>query len=369
MYSDKARSFNQWQRALDPNFVIIDHSSRQQIGHLPRPKFIPHNLGRFLLFCYRSPKNRLNYRHRLNFSLYSSFLVLHSHSPINCSLSPFLCSLFSVLYSLLSFSFSLFLFPFPVSRSPFPVSRSSFPVFCSLYSALCSLFPFPYPLLPVPFSSFSNSPPCSLFPVPRSLFSVFCSLFPVPCSLFPILCSLFLVPCFLLPFPCSSFSNSLPRSLFSVPPSRSTFSVLYSSFSFPCSPLPIPCSLFPVPCSQFLVSRSLLLFPVQYFLFPVHQSLFPNFLFLKFGVNEAIQTDRQTTPSSLGRRTSLLDSCCFIQLPRSTFASLHARKWSLFHIYSSTLFMNFYLWQFISNTNLPISYYFKFHTCISVNYL
>ena len=61
LYSDKARSFNQWQRALDPNFVIFDHSFRQQIGRLPRPKFIPHNLSWFLLFCYRSPKNGLNY--------------------------------------------------------------------------------------------------------------------------------------------------------------------------------------------------------------------------------------------------------------------------------------------------------------------
>ena len=221
LYSDEARSLNQWQRALDPNFVIIDHSSRQQIGHLPRPKFIPHNLGRFLLFCYRSPKNLLNYRHRLNFSLYSSFFVLHSHSSINCSLSPFLCSLFSVLYSLLPFSFSLFPFPFslfpfpfpfslfpfsfflfPFSRSPFPVPRSPFPIFCSLYSALCSLFPVPYPLLPVLFFPFSTSPPCSLFPVPLSLFSVLCSLFPVLHSLFP-------VPCFLLHFPCSPFSNNV----------------------------------------------------------------------------------------------------------------------------------------------------------------
>ena len=184
LYSDEARSFNQWQRALDPNFVIIDHSSRQEIGHLPRPKFIPHNLGRFLLFCYRSPKNRLDYRYRLNFSFYSSFLVVHSHSPVNCSLSPFFCSLFSVLYSLLPFPFSLFpfpfsLFPFSFSLFPFPIPRSPFPLFCSLYSALCSLFPVP------------------------------CSLFPVPCSLFPVLRSLFPVPCFLLPFPCSPFSNNV----------------------------------------------------------------------------------------------------------------------------------------------------------------
>ena len=108
LYSDMARSFNQWERALDPNFVIFNHSFRQQIGHLPRPKFIPHNLGRFLLFCYRSSKNRLNYPYRHNFSLYSSFLVCHSPSPINCSLSAFLFSLFSVLFFLFPFSFFLF---------------------------------------------------------------------------------------------------------------------------------------------------------------------------------------------------------------------------------------------------------------------
>ena len=190
LYSDEARSFNQWQRALDPNFVIIDHSSRQQIGHLPRPKFILHSLGRFLLLCYRSPKNRLNYRHRLNFSLYSSFLVLHSHSPINCSLSPFLCSLFSLLYSLLPFPFSLFLFPIP--WSPLPVPRSPFPAPCSLFSAPCILLFVFCSLFPTL---------CSLFPSPRSLllllvlyslFPVLCFLFSVPCSLFSALCSLFL---------------------------------------------------------------------------------------------------------------------------------------------------------------------------------
>ena len=204
LYSDEARSFNQWQRALDPNFVIIDHSSRQQIGHLPRPKFIPHSLGRFLLFCYRSPKNRLNYRHRLNFSLYSSFLVLHSHSPINCSLSPFLCSLFSLLYSLLPFSFSLFLFPIP--RSPLPVPRSPFsaprsplpvlyfllPVFCSLFSVPSSLPSAPCSLLPVLYFS-------SLFSIPCFPFFVFCSLFPVPCSPLSVPCSLLSVTFSLFP--------------------------------------------------------------------------------------------------------------------------------------------------------------------------
>ena len=221
LYSDEARSLNQWQRALDPNFVIIDHSSRQQIGHLPRPKFIPHNLGRFLLFCYRSPKNLLNYRHRLNFSLYSSFFVLHSHSSINCSLSPFLCSLFSVLYSLLPFSFSLFpfpfslslfpfpfflfpfsFFPFPVPHSPFPAPRSLFSVPCILLFVLCSLFPTLYSL-------FSSSRSLLLLPVLYSLFPFLCFLFFVPCSLFPVLHSLFPVPCFLLHFPCSPFSNNV----------------------------------------------------------------------------------------------------------------------------------------------------------------
>ena len=211
LYSDEARSLNRWQRALDLNFVIIDHSSRQQIGHLPRPKFIPHNLGRFLLFCYRSPKNRLNYRHRLNFSLYSSFLVLHSHSPINCSLSPFLCSLFSVLYSLLPFSFSLFpfsfflfpfsfflfpfsLFPFPIPRSPLPVPYFLFPVFWSLVSVPCSLPSAPCSLLAVLYFS-------SRFSILCSPFFVFCSLFFVPCSLFSTLCSLFPAFCYLFPVP------------------------------------------------------------------------------------------------------------------------------------------------------------------------
>ena len=211
LYSDEARSLNRWQRALDLNFVIIDHSSRQQIGHLPRPKFIPQNLGRFLLFCYRSPKNLLNYRHRLNFSLYSSFLVLHSHSPINCSLSPFLCSLFSVLYSLLPFSFSLFpfsfflfpfsfflfpfsLFPFPIPRSPLPVPYFLFPVFWSLVSVPCSLPSAPCSLLAVLYFS-------SRFSIPCSPFFVFCSLFFVPCSLFSTLCSLFPAFCYLFPVP------------------------------------------------------------------------------------------------------------------------------------------------------------------------
>ena len=185
LYSDVARSFNQWERALDPNFVIYNHSFRQQIGHLPRPEFIPHNLSWFLLFCYRSSKNRLNYPYRHNISVYSSFLVCHSPSPINCSLSAFLFSLFSVLYFLFPFffflfPFSFFLFPFPVPCSPLPTLHSPFPVLCSLFSA-----------------------PCSLFSIPCSPFFIFCSLFPVLRSLFPALCYLLLVPRSLLLFPFS----------------------------------------------------------------------------------------------------------------------------------------------------------------------
>ena len=185
LYSDVARSFNQWERALDPNFVIYNHSFRQQIGHLPRPKFIPHNLSWFLLFCYRSSKNRLNYPYRHNISVYSSFLVCHSPSPINCSLSAFLFSLFSVLYflfpfSFFLFSFSFFLFPFPFSRSLFPAPHSSLPV------------------------------PSPLFPVLRSLLPVLYSLFPILYFLFSVPCSPLPVPCSLLPFTCSPFSTSLP---------------------------------------------------------------------------------------------------------------------------------------------------------------
>ena len=165
LFSDKARSFNRGQRALVPNFVIINHSPRQHISHLPRPKFSPHNLGCFLLFFCRSPKNRLKYRYRHNFFLYSPFLVLHSPLTVPRSLSPFLYSLFHV---------------------------------------PCSLFPV---------SCFFS---CFLFPVSCFLFPVSCFLFPVPCSLFPVPCFLFFVRCWLLPVSCSLFTFSLPRSLFPV---------------------------------------------------------------------------------------------------------------------------------------------------------
>ena len=240
MVSDEARSFNQWERTVDRNIVIINHSFRQPIGYLPRPKYIPHKLSWFLLFCCRSPKNRLKYRYRHNFSLYSLFLVLHSPSTINCF----------------------------------------------------------------------------LFPLPFAFWFLRCSLFPAPCSLPPVLCSLFSVPSSLLSVPCSLYpcSTSLLRSLFPVPRSR---------------------------------------------------ILIPFFLFSKFEVNEARQTNRQSKPSSRGRRTSLLESSCFIQLPRSTFASLYARRWSLFHIYSSS----FIYVRLFEIQIYPFLIFFLLHTCISVNYL
>ena len=160
LYSDKARSYNQWQRALDPSFVIFDHSFRQQIGHLPRPKFIPHNLSWFLLFCYRSPKNRLNYPYRHNVSL---FLFSRLPLPVTYKLFPVSLSLFPVLCPLFPLPFFLFFFFF------FPFSFS--------------LFPFPVPCSPL----FTHS---SLFSIPCSPFFIFCSLFPVPCSLFSVLRSL-----------------------------------------------------------------------------------------------------------------------------------------------------------------------------------
>ena len=190
------------------NIVIINHSFRQPIGYLPRPKYIPHKLSWFLLFCCRSPKNRLKYRYRHNFSLYSLFLVLHSPSTINC-----------------------FLFPVP---------------FCLLPFGFCDV-------------------PCPPLLVPCPLFSVLCSQFPALSSLFPV-----------------------PVLYFSSP-----FTVSYYPFNISYSPFTDPYSLF---------------------------------LFSQFEVNEARQTNRQTTPSSRGRRTSLLESSCFIQLPRSTFASLYARR-------------------------------------------
>ena len=198
LYSDKARSFNQWQRALNQNFAIINHSYRQQFSHLPLPKFIPHTLGWFLLFCYRSKIDLNNYI-------------------------------------------------FPFSRSPLPVTDTLFPV------------------------------PCLPFSVPWSLFLGLYSLFPVPRSLFPR--SVLPVPCYplLFPFPCSLFS------------------VLCFLFSVPCSPLPVANSLLPVPCSFFPSP-----FFIPYSPFPI---LILSFLFPNFEVNKAIQTDRQTSPSSPGCRT------------------------------------------------------------------
>ena len=105
--------------------------------------------------------------------------------------------------------------------------------------------------------------------------------------------------------------------------------VLFCLFPVPRSLFPIPCSSFPVPYSLFFVSYSL--FFVSCSLFPV-----PCLSVHLVDVNKARQTDRQTLPSSSGCRTSLLDSSCFIPFLRSTIAFLRARKWRLFHIYSST---------------------------------
>ena len=59
----------------------------------------------------------------------------------------------------------------------------------------------------------------------------------------------------------------------------------------------------------------------------------------------------------MGVGLPLLDSCCFIQLPRGTFASLRARKWSLFHIYSSTfIYVSLFLIQIY-----PFAIFFFFY--------
>ena len=185
---------------------------------------------------------------------------------------------------------------------------------------------------------FSFSSPGHTYTVPRSLSPFLCSLLPVPRSLFPVPCSL--VPLSSVCFACSLLPVTVSRSLFSVlcfpfsvPVPGSLFPVPYSLFPIPCSLFyvlcslfSVLCSLFPVPCSLFPVPRSLLLFPVLYSLFSVYRSLSSHFLFPKFEVNKARQTDRQTPPSSPGCRTFMQDSCYFIQLPRSTFASLRARK-------------------------------------------
>ena len=140
------------------------------------------------------------------------------------------------------------------------------------------------------------------------------------------------------------------------------FPVPRSLFPAPCSLFSVPSSLLSVPCSLYPCSTSLLrsLFPV-----PHSRILIPFFLFYKFEVNEARQTNRQSKPSSRGRRTSLLESSCFIQLPHSTFASLYARRWSLFLIHSSTfIYVSLFVIQIY-----PFLLFFLFHTCISVNYL
>ena len=130
------------------------------------------------------------------------------------------------------------------------------------------------------------------------------SLFPVLCSLYPVCHSLFPVFCFLLFDSCSL--SPVPCSL---------FTVLSPLFPIPCS---IPRSLFPVPCS----------------LFPVPRSLFLH----------------------------------FIPFPRSTFVFLHARKWRLFHIYSSTfIYVSLFLKQiahFLFFYVIHISVLIIFKLCI-----
>ena len=117
------------------------------------------------------------------------------------------------------------------------------------------------------------------------------------------------------------FSLYSPFLVLHSPSPINCFLFLISCSLLPVS-LPIPCSSFNVPYSLFFVSCSL--FPVPCLSVPL------------VDVNKARQTDRQTLPSSSGCRTSLLDSSCFIPFLRSTIAFLRARKWSLFHIYSST---------------------------------
>ena len=213
---------------------------------------------------------------------------------------------------------------------------------------------------------------CFLFPVSCFLFPVPCSLFPVPFSLCPVPSSQFPVPCSSVPLPSISVSCSLPYNAF--PLSLSLFSVLCFQFSVPCSPLtaicsllPVPCCLFSVDCCLFPVPRSLFLFPVLYSLFLVYRSLFSHFLIPKFKLNKAIQTNKQTSPSFPGCRTLMLKSCCFIQFPSSTFASLCARKLNPFCIFSSTfIFVSLFLLHIYPFPIFLISY---MHKCyLSWNY-
>ena len=219
--------------------AIINHSYRQQFSHLPLPKFIPHTLGWFLLFCYRSPKNRLK---QLCIPLFSFSSPRHRYT-VPRSLSPFLCSLL-------------------------PVHRSLFPV------------------------------PCSSVPLPSVCFA--CSLLPVTVS-------------------------------------RSLFSVLCFLFSVPCSPLPVANSLLPVPCSFFPSP-----FFIPYSSFPI---LILSFLFPNFEVNKAIQTDRQTSPSSPGCRTK-----CQSLVVLSNSHARHSHPFArenrpCFIFICRLLFMSVYFWD------------------------
>ena len=140
------------------------------------------------------------------------------------------------------------------------------------------------------------------------------------------------------------------------------------------------CSLFSVPCSlfPFLFPVLYFLFPVLWLPFPVHRSLFlhffiPNFfhfqffLFSKAKGNEARQTERQTSPSSVD-----------VGLYRWTFVVLskpHARhshplvreNEAGFIVILRLLFIFYMLVDFwYIFTHFPS---FAFHICISVNYL
>ena len=69
------------------------------------------------------------------------------------------------------------------------------------------------------------------------------------------------------------------------------------------------------------------------------------------------QTMGKPSPSSIGSRVSLLNTCNFVKLPRSTYASPRARKQSLFHIHSLT-FIYLLTQSFISKTYPPVCFTF-----------
>ena len=190
-----------------------------------------------------------------------------------------------------------------------------------------------------------------MFPVPCSLFPVPCSLFPVPRSLFPR--SLFPIPCSSLPVPCFPFPVLVFCSL---------FPVLCSLFPAHCSLFSV--SLFSVACCLFPVPRSFFFFPVLYSLFHIFRSLFSQFLFPKFEVNKARRTKRETSHSSPRCRTLMPKSWAL-----SNFHAQHSHPFARENGACLIFLRRLLFMLVIANTNLPISYFFLFHTCISVNYL